>query len=406
MLPDGLHYVDSWIVDDGALDRCFQLMETDDPTPVHGVARELARPRRLRGAPRHQVGRRRTAGRRDMDRRDAERQSPRVGRRGHRRRRFENRRRRWIVVRRSSSVRSWWSPASVATVGRGRRRVRRDRGRGVVVTAGGITGVGGGCGFGIGRPVSNAATTSAMNAARARVAARLMCTASTYDAESLAAAVFAHSATTHSRWPLHHCRSAPEYEPWRAYWSLPARACVVRNTTGRPPARRRASAQLFCQRDFSYRPESFVPNATTTTSPRAAASAHDFSNVSPDGAHVSLPGMRASYSISGRRPSRSTRHCQPYASDRPPSPSTAAAQPTRESALTRQRLGAGHQRVADHGDLTAIRAAGTDGGVADDCGGGGRFGEPPARHRVSRACRGDADHGLEVLHRGAWFRRR
>ena len=32
MLPDGLHYVDSWIVDDGALDRCFQLMETDDPT--------------------------------------------------------------------------------------------------------------------------------------------------------------------------------------------------------------------------------------------------------------------------------------------------------------------------------------------------------------------------------------
>ena len=32
MLPDGLQYVDSWIVDDGALDRCFQLMETDDPT--------------------------------------------------------------------------------------------------------------------------------------------------------------------------------------------------------------------------------------------------------------------------------------------------------------------------------------------------------------------------------------
>jgi hypothetical protein len=31
MLPEGLHYVDSWIVDDGELDRCFQLMETDDP---------------------------------------------------------------------------------------------------------------------------------------------------------------------------------------------------------------------------------------------------------------------------------------------------------------------------------------------------------------------------------------
>jgi len=31
MLPDGLHYLDSWIVDDGRLDRCFQLMETDDP---------------------------------------------------------------------------------------------------------------------------------------------------------------------------------------------------------------------------------------------------------------------------------------------------------------------------------------------------------------------------------------
>jgi hypothetical protein len=31
MLPDGLHYLDSWIVDDDGLDRCFQLMETDDP---------------------------------------------------------------------------------------------------------------------------------------------------------------------------------------------------------------------------------------------------------------------------------------------------------------------------------------------------------------------------------------
>lgn len=31
MLPDGLRYVDSWVVDDVAMDRCFQLMETDDP---------------------------------------------------------------------------------------------------------------------------------------------------------------------------------------------------------------------------------------------------------------------------------------------------------------------------------------------------------------------------------------
>ncbi|HVP30326.1 MAG TPA: DUF3303 family protein [Myxococcota bacterium] len=32
MLPPGLVYLDSWIVDDGKLDRCFQLMETDDPS--------------------------------------------------------------------------------------------------------------------------------------------------------------------------------------------------------------------------------------------------------------------------------------------------------------------------------------------------------------------------------------
>lgn len=32
MLPEGLRYLDSWIVDDVGLDRCFQLMETDDPT--------------------------------------------------------------------------------------------------------------------------------------------------------------------------------------------------------------------------------------------------------------------------------------------------------------------------------------------------------------------------------------
>ena len=31
MLPAGLEYVSSWVVDDGGMDRCFQLMETGDP---------------------------------------------------------------------------------------------------------------------------------------------------------------------------------------------------------------------------------------------------------------------------------------------------------------------------------------------------------------------------------------
>ena len=31
MLPQGLRYVDSWVVNEGGLDRCFQLMETGDP---------------------------------------------------------------------------------------------------------------------------------------------------------------------------------------------------------------------------------------------------------------------------------------------------------------------------------------------------------------------------------------
>ena len=30
LLPKGLKYIDSWLEKDG--DRCFQLMETDDPT--------------------------------------------------------------------------------------------------------------------------------------------------------------------------------------------------------------------------------------------------------------------------------------------------------------------------------------------------------------------------------------
>jgi hypothetical protein len=31
MLPEGLAYAGSWVVDDGGLNRCFQLMETSDP---------------------------------------------------------------------------------------------------------------------------------------------------------------------------------------------------------------------------------------------------------------------------------------------------------------------------------------------------------------------------------------
>lgn len=32
LLPEGLRYVDSWVIDDERLDRCFQLMETDEPS--------------------------------------------------------------------------------------------------------------------------------------------------------------------------------------------------------------------------------------------------------------------------------------------------------------------------------------------------------------------------------------
>jgi hypothetical protein len=38
MLPPGLRYVDSWI--DEGLDRCFQLMETDDPRLFDGWTSE------------------------------------------------------------------------------------------------------------------------------------------------------------------------------------------------------------------------------------------------------------------------------------------------------------------------------------------------------------------------------
>jgi hypothetical protein len=32
MVPEGLAYIGSWVVDDGGMDRCFQLMETSDPS--------------------------------------------------------------------------------------------------------------------------------------------------------------------------------------------------------------------------------------------------------------------------------------------------------------------------------------------------------------------------------------
>jgi len=32
MLPNGLDFLDSWVVDDDSMDRCFQLMATDDPS--------------------------------------------------------------------------------------------------------------------------------------------------------------------------------------------------------------------------------------------------------------------------------------------------------------------------------------------------------------------------------------
>jgi hypothetical protein len=64
MLPPGLEYIESWI-DERTLDRCFQLMETDDPSlfdtwiaewrdladfdvvPVIGTAEASARARAL-----------------------------------------------------------------------------------------------------------------------------------------------------------------------------------------------------------------------------------------------------------------------------------------------------------------------------------------------------------------------
>ena len=43
MLPPGLVYVDSWI-DERGLDRCFQLMETDDPSLLRACCEPVPRP--------------------------------------------------------------------------------------------------------------------------------------------------------------------------------------------------------------------------------------------------------------------------------------------------------------------------------------------------------------------------
>ena len=66
MLPDGLHYVDSWVVADERLDRCFQLMETDDAPLFDTWLQSSAGPRRLRRVPGHLIGRGGAARRRDV----------------------------------------------------------------------------------------------------------------------------------------------------------------------------------------------------------------------------------------------------------------------------------------------------------------------------------------------------
>jgi len=45
MLPKGLRYLDSWIIDDEELDKCFQLMETDDPQLLTEWCRHCEPPR-------------------------------------------------------------------------------------------------------------------------------------------------------------------------------------------------------------------------------------------------------------------------------------------------------------------------------------------------------------------------
>ena len=56
MLPDGLHYLDSWIVDDDRLDTCYQLMETDDPALLDEWIANWSDLARVRGGPGDLVG--------------------------------------------------------------------------------------------------------------------------------------------------------------------------------------------------------------------------------------------------------------------------------------------------------------------------------------------------------------
>src|SRR5690606_14968072 len=130
----------------------------------------------------------------------------------------------------------------------------------IVVVVGGATAAGS-------RPASTAATASRTNRARARVASMVRWTPSTYAAGSLATAVAAQSPAEHRGVDAHHVRGACEYAACGAWRRSPGRACDVRNSTGRPPARRIAPFQCATQVDSRYRPASFVPSATTTTSP-------------------------------------------------------------------------------------------------------------------------------------------
>ena len=57
MLPEGLVYVNSWVVDDGGMDRCFQLMETSDPALLDVWFERWIAPGQLRGVPRDHLRR-------------------------------------------------------------------------------------------------------------------------------------------------------------------------------------------------------------------------------------------------------------------------------------------------------------------------------------------------------------
>ena len=231
-----------------------------------------------------------------------------------------------------------------------------------------------------------------------------MCTASAYDVESLAAAVFAHSATTHSRWPLHHCRSALEYEPWRAYWSLPRVCLRSEEHDGSSAGEAQCLGPVVLQAGL----------VVQTGVVRAQRDHDDIAEGRGIGPRLQQRQPRRSARLIARdacvvqhqRPATVTLNAAlPAVGERSPTLAVDRGGATDAGERTdRQRLGTCHQRVADHGDLTAIRAAGTDAEVAGARGRSGCLGELPARHRVSRACCRDANHALEVRHRGGGSR--